>query len=167
VNAGRLVENYEKVLLGWGLCALVIAVAIRVGLGWLLARQIWLLDSQALLIPLLIAIAIAAGLFLGGSYSVPTSVLLGILAWAVVLSLIPRSLWWQATALRGPLPDWLVYCGPGLLLLALITRGVMTRRWLGQLRGHGHEWILDWARGRPYFARLLAARVLAGLGYRG
>ena len=167
MNSGRLVEKYEKVLLGWGLWALVIAVALRVGVGWLLARQIWLLDSQALLIPLLIAVAICAGLFLGSHYSVPSSVLLGLLAWAVVLSLIPRSLWWQVPSLRGQLPDWLSYAGAGLLALALITRGVLTRRWLGQLRGHGHEWILGWARGKPYFARLLASRVLAGLGYRG
>lgn len=167
MNGGGLVEKYERVLLGWGLWALVLAFAGRLAFGWLIARQVWLMDSQAFWIPLLIAFALAAGLFLSGPYSPWGSAVFGLAGWAVALSLVPRHFWWQFPSLRADLPDWLVYTSLGLLVAALIARGVMTRRWLGQLRGHGYEWILDWARGKPFFARLLAARVLAGLGYRG
>ena len=90
----------------------------------------------------------------------------GLAGWTMALSLLPRHFWWQFPSLRTDLPDWLVYAALGLAVAALIARGILTRRWLIQLRGHGYEWILDWGRGKPYFARLLATRVLVGLGYR-
>jgi len=167
VNAGDLVGKHERVLLGWGTWALVAILAGRVAFGWFTAHQIWLLDSQLLAIPLLIALAVIVGLSVRGGYSAPLAALFGLAAWIMALTLIPRSLWWQAEGLRADLPDWLAYSGLVLLVLALIARAVMTRRWLGQVKGHGYQWILDWAAGKPYFARLLALRVLHGLGYWG
>lgn len=167
MNAGDLVGKYERVLLGWGTWALLLALAGRFAYGWFTAHQLWLMDTQALLLPLVLALAVIAGLFVPGVASPAVTVLFALVIWCMALTLIPRSLWWQVESLRADLPLWLTWSGLGVLVLALIARAVMTRLWTGQLRGHGYQWILDWARGKPYFARLLAAQVLRGLGYRG
>jgi hypothetical protein len=165
VNGGELVGKYERLLLGWGTFALLIALAGRVAFSWFSARQIWLLDTQALVIPLFIGLAVFAALFVARELSAPSTAICGLVAWGLALSLIPRSLWWQSPALRAELPLWLQCAGVAVLLIALAARAVLARRWLAQLRGHGFQYIYDWAAGRPYFARLLAVRVLRSLGY--
>lgn len=163
---GELVGGNERRLFSWGIGALCLALAGRLAFGWFTARQLWLLDSQALLLPLAVALAVFAGLLVGGELSRPVTMLLGLVLWGLALSLIPRSLWWQSAALRAELPAWLRYAGVVVLLLALIARAAMTRRWMAVLRGHGFQWIQEWAAGKPYFARLLALIVLRGLGFR-
>ena len=69
--------------------------------------------------------------------------------------------------LRSDLPDWLVLGSVLLMVCGVVTRAALSRRWLKQLSGHGFQWMLNWARAKPYYVRLTAKSVLASLGYHG
>jgi hypothetical protein len=143
---------------------LLIALAGRVAFSWLTARQIWLLDSQALVIPLFLSLAVFAALFVSREFSAPTAVVSGLVAWGLAFSLIPRSLWWQAPALRTELPFGC--CAPAWLYCwSRSARGPCLRgagwRSFGATASSGSRS----GRGAGRTSRLLAVRVLRSLGY--
>lgn len=140
-------------------------MAYRLVFGLVVARQIWLLDWQILLAPVLISALILCALFAPGVWSAPAGFVFGCLAWLAAVTMFPKHLWWQSPLLRQELPDWLLIAGGAVLLACLVLRQVLARRWYRQLRGHGYEWIIHWAEAKPFEARALARRVLRTLGY--
>jgi hypothetical protein len=156
-----LITRAELWLHTGGGLALLGAIALRCALGFLLTRDLWLLDSQLFWSCLLLAALRAAGCLLPRRYGTAASTLLGLLGWLLALSILPRYGW-----PTGAWPHWLLLAAGGLLLAMLALYGLLRRRWLMQLRGHGFAWMLAWAAGRPLHARLLTRQVLRQLGYR-
>jgi hypothetical protein len=157
----ELVSRYELWLHNGATLALWAAVVIRVGWGYAMTRNLWLLDSQIVAVCLLLAALYVTGSLVPRSYSAAVSTLLGTVAWLAALSLLPRYAW-PTTHLA----NWLLIYTAALLLLALLLRAVLRRRWYGELRGHGYAWMEEWAQPRALYARMLALRVMRSLGYR-
>lgn len=146
--------------------ALLAAAAYRLGWGYLSTGNLWLNDCQLLAITLAISLLLFGGCFVPLPWSYAVSYLGGGIGWLVALSLLPPLWWSQYAILRTDLPDWLVL-GSGLLVATgVISLLACRRRWVKQLGGHGFQWMLGWARGKPYYARLTAKAVLTSLGYR-
>lgn len=147
--------------------ALLAAAAYRLGWGYLSTGNLWLNDCQLLAIALAISLLLFGGCFVPLPWSYVVSCLGGGIGWLVALSLLPPLWWSQYALLRSDLPDWLVL-GSGLLVVfGIITRATLNRHWLKELAGHGFKWMLEWAKGKPYYARLTAKVLMANLGYRG
>lgn len=156
----ELVSRYELWLHKGGALALWAGVLIRVGWGYAMTRNLWLLDSQIAAVSLLLAALYLTGSFVPRSYGSSVSTLLGGLAWLTALSLLPRY-GWPTTQMA----NWLLVFAAALMLLTLLVRAILRRRWYGQLRGHGFVWMEEWAEPRALYARLLALRVMRSLGY--
>ena len=155
-----LVSRYELWLHTGGALALWAGAAIRVGWGYAMTRNLWLLDSQIAAVSLLLAALYLTGSLVPRIYGGYVSTLLGGLAWLTAFSLLPRY-GWPTTQLA----DWLLIYAVAMLLLAVLVRALLRRRWYGQLRGHGFVWMEEWAEPRALYARLLALRVMRSLGY--
>ncbi len=160
MSDGPLVHRAEIILHLWGGWALALALLARLGYGFLMEHNTWLLHSQLFGVPLLLALLVASACTLPRTAGYLATGILGGGSWLLALSLFPRYGWPMT-----PLPAWLLWSGLGLLLLALMFRGAKLRRWLVLLRGHGYEWTSNWAQDKPLAARLLAHAALHGLGY--
>jgi len=170
-----LVMRYEYWLGEGAAWVLVAALLLRGGGNWLLTRKLGLFDSQLLLGCLLLAAIYLAGSFVPRRLSAALAQPFGLVAWLMVLvmllSLIPlppwRDLWWYSPLLRRPLSDTTLIWGAAVLVLAVIARLVLRRWELAAMTGHGYQWILEWAAGRPLYARLRARALLRMLGFHG
>jgi hypothetical protein len=169
----QLISPAESFLHNWGLLILWAAVGVRLLLplffssGMLLKpsallHNSWMLPSQWIGVGLLTAALNLAGSLIGGGTGRGASYVLGTLAYAAALSLMPQYLWPQ---MENP-PLVLVY---GALVLAALSFGLRLlrqQRWAAELQGHGWQWMLDWAEGRPLYARVLALKTVRALGWK-
>ncbi|MCH7471790.1 hypothetical protein IIA79_02430 [bacterium] len=160
-----LVSRWEYAFHEAGAAALWLAILLRLfhsfrlSFDWL--RDSWLLDSQLLAACLIFVLLNLTGCLLPRATGTGASYLLGGVAWAAALSMLPRFLW-PTGQLQAPVL-WTV---GGLALFSLILRFVLRRTWLAGLQGHGFKWMLDWAGERPLYARLVARNALKSIGYR-
>lgn len=143
---------------GW---ALAIALGVRLAFGYITEHDTWLLHTQLLAVPVVLAALIFCACSLPRAVGYAATALLGGGAWLLAFSLLPRYGW-----PRGALPQWLLWSGLGLLGLAWLYRMVKLRRWFAVMRGHGFEWLNSWVAAKPLAARMLANSVMRGLGYR-
>lgn len=160
MSEGPLVYRIEVILHLWGGWALAAALLVRLGYGFVMEHNTWLLHSQLFLVPVWLALLVICAAALPRTAGYYATGLLGSCSWLLALSLLPRYGW-----PRTPLPAWLLWSGLALLLLALVYRTARLRRWLVAIRGHGYEWTVNWAQDKPLAARALAHSALHGLGY--
>jgi hypothetical protein len=162
----RPVSTFEVWFHVWPVSLLIIVALGRLLWGWLAVQQIWLSNMQILAVCLLLAALLLAGtLPVPRAYSGYLTFIFGLGAWLVLLSLLPPRLWSGYSYLRQPVALWVQVSAGALVIVAFFLRAWLARRWLEQLRGHGFDWMVNWAREQPLYARLLAQRVLASLGY--
>jgi hypothetical protein len=154
-----LLPRLEAALMDGAQAALWLMALARVAAGYINDGHLWLLDMQIAAALLLCALIRLCGLYLPRSLSF-VGQLLGAIAWITAASLVPRFGW-----PREGLPNWQLMALGAFFLLTLIIHSVLRQRWLRRLKGHGFEWMLDWARERPYYARQTAARTMRILGF--
>ena len=155
----QLVSRFEYWLVQGGLYALLAAMLGRLAVGYIVDRHFWLLESQLAVCMLLISLLYVSGSLVAGIAGQAGVGATGLLLWLCALSLLPRFGWPVA-----PLARWVGIVLLVLLVFSMTLKNLKTRRWLIQLGGHGFEWIEDWAQGKPFYARLLALRVMRALG---
>ena len=162
-----LVPKHEYWLCEGAALAVWIALGLRAALNYLTTRHLGLLDSQLLAVCLLVASLYLAGSLVPRRYGMILLLPLGGLSWLAAVTMVPRHWWWSASILlRAEQPWWALTTGGVLLLGALAIRLFSRQRDLGAIKGLGYRRILEWAEERPLCSRLLARRVLQGLGYR-
>ena len=155
----QLVSRLETWLVQGGLFALLAAMLFRLAFGYLSDRHSWLLESQLVACLLLVSLLYLSGSLVAGIAGQAAAGGTGLLSWLCALSLLPRFGWPVA-----PIPKWMFVVALMLLGFSMTLKNLKTRRWLVQLRGHGFEWIEEWAQGKPFYARLLAMSVIRSLG---
>ena len=161
-----LVHIVEQRLHGWAVGLLLLATAIRLSWGYLSTKGIWINDCQIFTISLTLVCLLMGGCFVPLPWSYLVSYLGGGVTWLVALSLLPPTLWSQYAALRVDLPDWQVIAAGLFMVASLILRLVLQQRWRKEIGGHSFQWMLDWAKDRPYYARVTVKNAMASLGYR-
>ncbi len=161
-----LVHIFEQRFHSWAVGMLLLAAIFRLAWGYLSVGSIWLNDCQLFTVSLLVACLLIGGCFVPLPWSYIISVLCGGFAWLVALSLLHPTLWSQYAALRADLPDWQVVAAGIIAVASFVCRTVMQRRWRRELGGHSFQWMLNWAKGKPYYARMTARHAMLSLGYR-
>jgi hypothetical protein len=156
-----LISPVENFLHNWGLIIVWAALGMRFALPMVLMRHSWVLDGQVVAVGLITCLLNLAGTLLAGPAGRAASSLLGLAAWLIAASMVKRYLWPTTQ-----LPDWLVWTAVAMAALSFVYRAVKRRGWFAELQGHGWEWILAWAAGRPLYARALALRTVRSLGWR-
>lgn len=147
--------------LGGGI-ALAAALGVRLAFGYITEHNTWLVHSQLITVPLMLAVLIYCACTLSRAWGYYATGLLGTAAWVLAVSLLPFFRYgWP----RAPQPHWLLWGALTVLVLAWLYRMARLRRWLSVVRGHGFEWIYSWAAEKPLAARLLAVSVMRSLGY--
>lgn len=175
--------RFERCALSGGFWALAIVAVLRrlawpllaglwrTGFSWppRLVHWHWFTGSQIIATCLVLSALLIGGLLLPRRFWRLSAVVLGGSGWLFALMLLPEAATgevlgiqlWSGDAVWPPL----LWVSGAVLLVSSAVRVMFRRRWLATLSGHGHNWILNWARDRSYGARLLARRVLANLGY--
>lgn len=161
-----LVQVIELRLHGWAVGLLLLAAVFRLSWGYLSTQMLWLNECQLFTISLALVCLLLGGCFVPLPWSYLVSYLGGGFAWLVALSLIPPTLWSQYAAGRLDLPDWQVIAAVLFALASFILRFMFQRRWRRELSGHSFKWMLDWAKDKPFYARITAMNAMASLGYR-
>ena len=167
--SGPLVSRLEVRLHEGGIAALVIVALGRGLLGLVLERKLWFFETHIVGCCLLVALLFLSGCLLPRWFGTAVSYLGGLAAWGgaitmllAVVTLRPRYIWpWYDLSAIA------VWFAIACLVAAIALRIWLQRRWVGELQGHGFAWIIEWAKNRAFYPRLLAQRTLNLLGYRG